>query len=333
MQKFQIPPPVLTCCRTLREAGYAAHPVGGCVRDLLLGRVPGDWDVTTSAVPEQVQVLFSHTIPTGIKHGTITVVEDGMTIEVTTFRTEHGYGDSRHPDLVSFDTDLNGDLARRDFTVNAMALGENMEIIDPFGGQSDLGKKLVRAVGDPNVRFSEDALRILRGIRFAAQLGFHIEAETENAMATCAHLVENVSAERIKAEVEKTLLSSHPERIGKMVELGVLNRFYSNWKPCDWEDVAKAEATTVERWRAFCALSGFPIEALPVERVVRMSVLHPERDAVKKLSLSGGELQKLGLYGESIGAAQKKLVEHVMTCPQDNTPERLRLLLDEWGLI
>lgn len=333
MQKNQIPAPVLTCCKTLWEAGYAAHPVGGCVRDLLLERVPGDWDVTTSAMPEQVQVLFSHTIPTGIKHGTITVVEDGTTIEVTTFRTESGYGDSRHPDSVNFDTDLNGDLARRDFTVNAMALGENMEIIDPYGGQNDLEAKLIRAVGDPEVRFSEDALRILRGIRFAAQLGFDIEPKTEKAMKARAPLVENVSAERIKVEVEKTLLSARPQWIGKMVELGILDRFYSDWKPCDWNELAKVEATAVERWRGFCTLTGFPIEVFPVERTVRMSILHPEREAVKNLSLSGGELQMFGLRGEAIGAAQRKLAVHVMDHPEDNTPERLRLLLDEMGLI
>lgn len=303
------------------------------MRDLLLGRVPGDWDVTTSAMPEQVQMLFSHTIPTGIKHGTITVVEDGVTIEVTTFRRESGYGDSRHPDAVTFDTDLTGDLARRDFTVNAMALGENMEIIDPFDGQADLERKLIRAVGEPDVRFSEDALRILRGVRFAAQLGVEIEAETDSAMKLCAHLVNKVSPERIKTEVEKTLCSSQPQWVGKMVELGVLDRFHTNWKHCDWNELAKAEPIKVERWRAFCALSGFPIEALPVERSVRMSILYPERETVKKLSLSGKELQSLGLCGEAIGAAQRRLAAHVMERPEDNVPERLRLLLDEWGIV
>lgn len=333
MEKFQLPGPVQRCCETLRCAGYAAHPVGGCVRDLLLGRVPGDWDVTTSAIPEQVQELFSHTIPTGMKHGTITVIEGDMHIEVTTFRTESGYGDSRHPDAVSFDTDLIGDLARRDFTVNAMALGKDMEIIDPFGGQSDLEKKLIRAVGDPQVRFSEDALRILRGIRFAAQLGFEMEPETAAAMKACAHLVDKVSAERIKVEVEKTLCSPQPQWVGRMVELGVLNRFHRSWTPCDWDELNHAKKTPVERWRSFCSLSGFSIEALPVERSVRMSILHPEREAVKKLCLTGKELQKLGLFGTEIGTAQRKLAAHVMEHPEDNTPEQLRLLLDVWGEI
>ncbi len=328
MEKIRVPAAVDVCCSTLRRAGFEAYPVGGCVRDALLGRVPGDWDVTTSAMPEQVQMLFSHTIPTGLKHGTITVVEGDMTLEVTTFRRESGYGDGRHPDAVTFDTDLIGDLARRDFTVNAMALGANMEIIDPFGGREDLKRGLIRAVGEPTVRFSEDALRILRGVRFAAQLGFEIEPATAAAMTVCAYMVEHVSAERIKVEVEKTLISPRPQWVGKLVGLGVLNRFYDGWQTCDWEELARAECTPLERWRTFCAMTGFPIQALPVERVVRMGILHPERKFVKKLSLSASELQALGLQGEQIGGAQRKLAEHIMTHPEDNTPERLRQILD-----
>lgn len=333
MQKLWIPVSVEHCCRTLRDAGYAAHPVGGCVRDLLLGRIPDDWDVTTSAKPEQVQKLFSHTVPTGLKHGTITVVEDGMAIEVTTFRRESGYGDYRHPDAVTFDTDLLGDLARRDFTVNAMALDENLEVIDLFGGQIDLEHKMIRAVGEPEIRFSEDALRILRGIRFAAQLGFEIEGETAAAMEKCARLTDRVSAERIKNELEKTLLSAAPQLAGRMVALGVLDRFHTEWKACQWDELTQAEATSTERWRTFCKLTGFPIEALPVERAVRMSILHPEREAVKQLCLTGSDLQKFGLHGTAIGAAQRRLAAHIMEHPGDNTPKSLRLLLDEWGEI
>ena len=330
MKKIQIPAAVQHCCDTLRSAGFAAHPVGGCVRDLMLGRVPGDWDVTTSARPDSVQSLFSHTIPTGIKHGTITVVEDNIPIEVTTFRTESGYGDSRHPDRVSFDTDLTGDLSRRDFTVNAMALDEHWNVIDPFGGKGDLERKIIRAVGEPERRFSEDALRILRGVRFAAQLGFEVELDTAVAMKVCAPLVDKVSAERIKTEVEKILCSPNPQRVGALAALGVLDRFHSNWDPCDWNDLNRVPNTPVERWRAFCAMTGFPIEALPVERFIRMSVLHPERELVKQLSLSGGELQALGLSGEAIGMAQKRLAAHVQEHPEDNTSQRLRDLLDDW---
>lgn len=330
MKKIRLPGAVQRCCDTLRVAGFDAHPVGGCVRDLLLGRIPGDWDVTTSARPETVQSLFSHTIPTGIKHGTITVIEDGVSIEVTTFRLESGYGDSRHPDRVSFDTDLTGDLSRRDFTVNAMALDENLNVIDPFGGKEDLERKVICAVGEPERRFSEDALRILRGVRFAAQLGFMVEEETAKAMEVCAPLVDKVSAERIKTEVEKILLSPNPQRVGELVAFGVLDRFHSDWIPCDWDELNHVQNTPVERWRAFCAMSGFPIEALPVERFVRMSILHPERELVKVLALSGGELQRLGLCGEAIGITQKRLAAHVQDYPEDNTPERLRCLLDAW---
>ncbi len=315
----------------LRGAGGAAQPGGGCVRDLLLGRVPGDWDVTTSARPEQVQALFSHTIPTGVRHGTVTVAEGGMTIEVTTFRRESGYGDARHPDAVYFDADLPGDLARRDFTVNAMALGESLDVIDPFDGRGDLKRRLIRAVGDPAARFSEDALRVLRGVRFAAQLGFDLEEGTAAAMETCAALVDRVSAERVRTEVEKILLSPRPQWVGRLVELGVLDRFYTGWKPCDWNELAGEEAAPAARWRAFCAQTGFPIAALPVERSVRMAVLHPEREAVRRLALSGGALQALGLHGEEIGAAQRRLALHVQEHPEDNTPERLRFLLDAWG--
>ena len=333
MEKFQIPVLVGRCCDRLREAGFAAHPVGGCVRDLLLGRTPGDWDVTTSAHPERVQELFDHTVPTGIKHGTVTVIEDGIAIEVTTFRTESGYGDGRHPDSVRFDTDLNGDLARRDFTVNAMALDEHLNVIDPFGGCGDLSQKFIRAVGEPERRFSEDALRILRGVRFAAQLGFEVEQHTACAMKNCAPLVDKVAAERIKTEVEKILLSPNPQRVGELVALGVLDRFHRDWLPCDWQELRNVECIPVERWRAFCTLSGFPIEALPMERCVRMSILHPERELVKALSLSGGELQRFGLSGQWIGAAQKRLAAHIQKHPEDNTPQRLHALLVEWQLV
>lgn len=327
MSFASIPKPVQDCCNVLRAAGYEAYPVGGCVRDRLLGRVPGDWDVTVSARPEQVLSLFSHAIPTGLKHGTVTVILDDMPIEVTTFRREAGYGDFRHPDSVFFDTDLKGDLARRDFTINAMALDQNEELIDPYGGRTDMECCLIRAVGDPRQRFLEDALRILRGVRFAAQLGFEIEPETAAAMAECAALTDHIAPERIKTEVEKILCSPRPWWIGELVELGVFNRFWTGWKPCSWEDLSSVEETPAQRWRAFCKLTGFPIESLPVEREIRMAVTHPEREYVKKLSLSGAEIRELGFSGEGIGAAQRKLAAHIQVNPEDNTPERLKELL------
>ena len=159
----RIPGPVRACCAALWEAGHAAYPVGGCVRDLLLDRAPGDWDAATSALPWEVQALFPRTVPTGLRHGTVTVLLDGMPIEVTTFRGESGYSDGRHPDRVIFGVGLEADLARRDFTVNALALGPEGGVIDRFGGLSDLDGRRVRCVGDPDRRFREDALRMLRG--------------------------------------------------------------------------------------------------------------------------------------------------------------------------
>lgn len=200
---FTLPTAVTECLTTLRRGGFAAHPVGGCVRDLLLGRVPGDWDITTAARPEQVMALFDKTVPTGLKHGTVTVLLGGHSFEVTTFRADVGYSDSRHPDAVVFGGSLAHDLERRDFTVNAMALGVEGEIIDPFGGQADLAKKLIRAVGDPRTRFREDALRMFRAIRFSAQLGFEVESETFSALLLLADSAKYVSGERVKAEVER----------------------------------------------------------------------------------------------------------------------------------
>lgn len=301
--------------------------MGGCVRDLLLGRVPGDWDVTTSARPESIQELFERTIPTGIKHGTVTVICGDTAIEVTTFRRESKYGDSRHPDHVIFDTDLAGDLSRRDFTINAMALGEDGRVIDPYGGMRDLEHKLVCAVGEPVKRFSEDALRILRGIRFAAQLGFEIEQETAAAMKQCAGLADKVSAERIKVEVEKILCSPTPRWIGRVVELGMLDRFWNAWNECDWNGLNAVEPIPEERWKVFCGMTGFPITNLPVERAIKMAINHPERTDVKKLTLSGGEIQKLGFQGEEIGKVQRTLAQYIQTHPEDNTPGRLQELL------
>lgn len=325
-----IPEAVRNCCEVLRRAGYAAHLVGGCVRDCLLGHEPKDWDVTTSARPEQIQALFEHTIPTGVRHGTVTVIESNMVIEVTTFRRESSYTDSRHPDSVTFDTDLNGDLARRDFTINAMAFAENGDVIAPFGGQKDLKEGVIRAVGDPAVRFSEDALRILRAVRFAAQLDFTIERETAIAMEKYAPMVDHVAAERVKTEMEKILLSERPEWISELIRLGVLNRFYDGWTQCRWNMLSCVEPVPVKRWKVFCDLTGFPIERLPIERVVRMAVLRPERECVKNLSLSGGEIQRLGYTGQGIGAAQRRLAAHIQVHPEDNTPERLKEILKKF---
>ena len=196
----------------LHTAGYAAYAVGGCVRDSLLGLVPHDWDLCTSALPQQAIELFGEArcIPTGLQHGTVTVKQGGGLYEITTFRTEGAYTDGRHPDEVHFVPDVREDLARRDFTINAMAYNEKEGLIDPFGGQADLQQGIVRAVGVPHQRFTEDALRILRLYRFAARFGFAIDPATAQAAeALCAHL-DCVSAERIEEELSKLLAAPAP---------------------------------------------------------------------------------------------------------------------------
>jgi tRNA nucleotidyltransferase (CCA-adding enzyme) len=196
----------------LHAAGYAAYAVGGCVRDGLLGLCPHDWDLCTSALPQQVMNLFGEErcIPTGLQHGTVTVKQGGGLYEITTFRTEGTYSDGRHPDEVHFVPDVREDLARRDFTINAMAYNEKEGLIDPFGGQNDLQQGIVRAVGVPHQRFTEDALRILRLYRFAARYGFAIDPATgQAAEALCTHL-DCVSAERIEEELSKLLAAPAP---------------------------------------------------------------------------------------------------------------------------
>lgn len=240
------------CCEALWRAGFEAYPVGGCVRDLLLGRTPGDWDVTTNALPERVMELFDRTAPTGIRHGTVTVIINSVAIEVTTFRTEAGYSDGRHPDGVRFDATLERDLARRDFTVNAMALARDGSVVDPFGGRADLNEKIIRCVGDPNRRFAEDALRMFRAVRFGAQLGFALEKNTLNALKQNACKAEQLASERVRVEVEKTLCSARPERVGAMFEFGLMAA-WSDEKPVGAEGLAALPAEPKLRWAGLCA--------------------------------------------------------------------------------
>lgn len=196
----------------LHRAGFAAYAVGGCVRDSLLGLTPHDWDLCTAARPEQVMELFGEKqcIPTGLQHGTVTVKRDGKLYEITTFRTEGSYSDGRHPDSVAFVPDVREDLARRDFTINAMAYSAEEGLCDPFGGQEDLARGVVRAVGEPLRRFEEDALRILRLYRFAARFGFAIDEATEAAAKQLAAHLDCVSVERIEEELNKLLSAPKP---------------------------------------------------------------------------------------------------------------------------
>lgn len=248
----QVSAGTVQCCRTLRDAGFDAYPVGGCVRDLLLGRVPGDWDVATSARPEQAMALFEHVVPTGVKHGTITVILKDEPIEVTTFRGESGYSDGRHPDEVRFDATLEEDLSRRDFTINAMALAPDGKIVDLFGGQADLKDGIIRCVGKPEQRFAEDALRMFRAVRFAVQLGFQLTQETEAAIRSCAGGAEHIAAERVRVEVEKTLCSDRPACVTQFFSFGLMTRWVSGC-PADFCGLSHLPAEPLLRWAGLCA--------------------------------------------------------------------------------
>lgn len=222
---ISLPDKVIRIIATLQEHGFEAYAVGGCVRDSLLGRDPEDWDITTSAMPEETKSLFAHTFDTGIEHGTVTVLLDKEGFEVTTYRIDGKYEDSRHPTEVTFTRSLEEDLRRRDFTINAMAYNDKEGLVDIFGGVGDLRKGIIRCVGDAKERFSEDALRILRGVRFAAQLGFEIEAGTRGGMKDLAPTLRKISAERIQVELIKLILSDRPDMLREAYELGITKEF------------------------------------------------------------------------------------------------------------
>lgn len=219
--QIELPEKVSYILNTLNRSGYEAYAVGGCVRDSLLGRKPMDWDITTSAKPEQVKALFHPTIDTGIMHGTVTVMLAHEGFEVTTYRIDGEYEDARHPKEVSFTSNLLEDLRRRDFTINAMAYNEESGLVDAFDGIGDLECGVIRCVGNAKERFSEDALRMLRAIRFAAQLGFVIDGGTRAAIGTLAQNLEKVSAERIQVELVKLLISDNPRELETAYDTGL----------------------------------------------------------------------------------------------------------------
>ncbi len=219
--QINMPDDVKKIISILAENGFEAYAVGGCVRDSLLGRNPDDWDVTTNALPHQIKKIFMRTVDTGIKHGTVTVLFGNGAYEVTTYRIDGKYTDNRHPDDVTFTASLEEDLKRRDFTINAMAYNDENGLIDIFGARDDLLKKKIRCVGEAKERFLEDALRMMRAVRFAAQLGFDIDKDTYNAISLLSKNITNVSAERICSELKKLLLSENPQMIRLLYESGI----------------------------------------------------------------------------------------------------------------
>ena len=239
----------------LNDAGFEAYAVGGCCRDMLLGREPQDWDVCTSALPEEVMRVFPDSIPTGIKHGTVTVRAPGALVEVTTFRVDGGYRDHRRPDDVRFTDSLREDLARRDFTMNAIACAGDGVMVDPFGGEADIAAKIIRCVGDARVRFSEDALRMFRAVRFSAQLGFELDGGLLDAMRSLAPTARFVAPERVFAETRKALTSRRPERLALAFEVGLYDAFLTGreGKKLDLSALASLPEGEDVRFGALCA--------------------------------------------------------------------------------
>ena len=314
--------------RSLENAGFEAYIVGGCVRDGILGRDPEDWDITTIAKPDEIKRIFSHTVDTGIEHGTVTVlvppeeVERGIrSFEVTTYRIDGEYTDHRHPNAVSFTGSLEEDLARRDFTINAMAYHMERGIIDPFHGQEDLEKKIVRAVGKAKDRFAEDALRMMRGIRFSAQLDFSLDEEAYLGIESLKESLENVSKERIAVELWKLLASAHPDKVEMFFSTGLA--------PYITEDFPKIQESGIPKLLPFA----------PVEKIVRFGLfLRNVPDLARKIlrdlkldreSIEGGS-HFVALFSEeeveSPYALRKRIARYGLKMVRDFYEMRLALL-------
>ena len=266
--KIRLPAKVARILNTLGGHGYEAYAVGGCVRDSLLGRMPQDWDITTSARPEQVKALFRHTIDTGIQHGTVTVMLDHEGFEVTTYRIDGEYEDARHPKEVAFTANLLEDLKRRDFTINAMAYNEVTGLVDAFDGIGDLERGVIRCVGNAMERFSEDALRMLRAVRFAAQLGFSIERETQEAIAGLAGNIKKVSAERIQVELIKLLTSPNPGELKVAYRTGLTAVFLP-----EFDMMMETPQNNPHHCYSVGEHTLKAIEAVPADKVLRLTML------------------------------------------------------------
>ena len=295
-----LPPPVTFVMERLEASGFHAYAVGGCVRDALMGRIPGDYDVTTDARPEEMQHIFAdcRVVETGLKHGTLTVVRDGMNVETTTYRIDGGYADGRHPDAVTFTDRLADDLCRRDFTINAMAWAPGQGIVDLFGGEEDLRAKRIRCVGRASDRFSEDGLRILRALRFASVLGFACDEECRAAVTDGMHLLDRISRERIYAELTKLLGGVGAARI-----LGEYAPVIAHVLPPLAEEDVRRASTVFARMTADLPTAvryAVLLDALDTETAAKaMDTLKPSKDekrAVLSL-LSRRETVDTGSYG------------------------------------
>ncbi len=266
--KMVLPDDVKKIIDRLESRGYEAYAVGGCVRDCILGKEPADWDITTSAKPEEVKSLFPHTIDTGIAHGTVTVMEHHVGYEVTTYRIDGEYKDGRHPDSVVFTDLLSEDLRRRDFTINAMAYNDKRGLVDLFGGVEDLEAKTIRCVGEAEERFTEDALRMLRAIRFCAQLGFSMEKKTYQSICDLAPTIEKVSKERIMVELVKLLVSDHPEGMRDIYSTGLSKVFFP-----EFDSMMETPQNTIHHKYSVGEHTIAALQSVEADRILRLTML------------------------------------------------------------
>lgn len=318
--KIQLPEKVNRIIHTLQQHGFEAYAVGGCVRDSVLGRIPDDWDITTSATPEETKSLFARTFDTGIEHGTITVLLDKDAFEVTTYRVDGKYEDSRHPSEVTFTRCLKEDLLRRDFTINAMAYNDKDGLVDIFGGMTDLKEKRIRCVGNAKERFGEDALRILRAVRFAAQLNFEIEEETQKGIVELAPTLANISAERIQVELIKMLISPNPCLLRIAYELGITKVILPEFD---------AIMTTQQETPHHCYNVGEhtlkAIEQVRPDKVLRLAMLFHDiaKPAMKTIDETGRAHFKMH---DVKGAEMTKQIMRRMKFDNDTTNKVVRLV-------
>ena len=288
--KIALPEHVELIIKTLEEAGFEAYAVGGCVRDSLLGREPEDWDITTSALPAEIKETFRRTVDTGIEHGTVTVMmknaSGGLSgYEVTTYRVDGEYRDSRHPDHVEFTASLEEDLKRRDFTINAMAWRPSTGLTDLFGGPEDLERRTIRTVGLPDERFNEDALRILRAVRFAAQIGFTIEEETLSAICRHAERLSHISRERIYAELTKLLCGKYPERAALLKRTGMLPFMAEGLEQADGNALTAFSGTELPHEKRYLRFAAW-LRDLPADDIIRIfRELKSDRETMDRAAL------------------------------------------------
>ena len=340
--KIQLPEKVNMIISTLQTHGYEAYAVGGCVRDSILGRIPDDWDITTSATPLETKQLFKRTFDTGIEHGTITVLIDNEAFEVTTYRVDGKYEDSRHPSEVTFTRSLREDLLRRDFTINAMAYNDAEGLVDIFGGIEDLQNKTIRCVGNARERFGEDALRILRAVRFAAQLGFEIEEETREGIIELAPTLANISAERIQVELIKMLVSPNPGLLRTAYELGITKVILP-----EFDELMKTTQETPHHMYTVGEHTLKAIESVRPDKILRLTMLfhdiakpkmktidekgvaHFKMHDVEGVGMTKTILRRLKFDNDTLGKVTKLVQFHDYRIPAE--PKRVRRAMNKIG--